>query len=307
MINVGLFVDKGARSNGWAAWIGMLEGAPELRPVYLDGAAIRAGALRGVDALAVPGGNSNVQGRSLGAEGRAELKAWIAGGGRYIGTCGGCSLLLNYFDEHLHILPFMRHKDSDNRGNVDAVSVRVTDRGEALTGIKAGAHDVCYHSSPLLVPCGETTDTRFEIIGAWDGDYVREGARSLSMRGLPALICAWHGEGKIFAATGHPEYYPFSRDIIAGGFRFITGVSPAFGKQPRSPGAKAVGFYTPSVGGIDDAEQYAALWRDPSVDVVPLMNDDIAAGRLDHIDELVIPKGDPSQLAAMPQAVAERV
>lgn len=288
-INVGFFADAGSRSNGWAAWIGLLVSAPEIKPVWLDGAAVRSGALADLDVLVMPGGNSNQQGRSLGEEGRAALKDWIRGGGRYFGTCAGCSLLLNRNTEHLHVLPFMRHKDSDGRGNVDAVAVRVTERGKALTGIAAGTHDVCYHSSPLLVPCGETPDTRYEVIGTWDGDYVREGTRALSMHGMPALVCAWLGEGRIFAAAGHPEYFPRSRDIIAGGFRFLSGVAPTFGKQPRASGAKTVGFYTPAVCGIADAERYAALWRDPAVDVFPIMDDDIGSGALDHLDELIRP------------------
>ena len=54
MLRVGLYVDSGSRSNGWAAWIGLLESAPEITPVWLDGVAVRSGALDQLDELIRP-------------------------------------------------------------------------------------------------------------------------------------------------------------------------------------------------------------------------------------------------------------
>ncbi|MBR1609504.1 MAG: hypothetical protein IJ678_07825 [Kiritimatiellae bacterium] len=54
MIRAGLYVDSGSRSNGWAAWIGLLESAPEISPVWLDGDFVRGGALDQLDELIRP-------------------------------------------------------------------------------------------------------------------------------------------------------------------------------------------------------------------------------------------------------------
>jgi len=42
--------------------------------------------------------------------------------------------------------------------------------------------------------------------------------------------------------------------------------------------------------GIADAVRHAALWRDPAVDVVvPIVDDGIYRGILDHVDEFIRP------------------
>ena len=45
-LRVGVYVDDGARSNGWAAWLRLLHSSPQINPILLDGASVRTGALR---------------------------------------------------------------------------------------------------------------------------------------------------------------------------------------------------------------------------------------------------------------------
>lgn len=45
--------------------------------------------------LLVPGGSAREKGRALGQDGAAALRAWLAGGGAYLGFCGGAGLALS--------------------------------------------------------------------------------------------------------------------------------------------------------------------------------------------------------------------
>ena len=291
-LRVGVYVDDGARSNGWAAWLRLLHSSPQIRPTLLDGASVRGSALNSIDVFVMPGGNSLNEGNAMQASGRNKLKSWIANGGRYFGTCAGCSFLMQNDDRFIKLIPYRRNPSTPS-GGADWLWTTVTERGEALTGIKAGLHPQRYHGGPLLVATNVVIDTEVEVIGTWQQDY-RSGNPSPSMVGYPSLLCGRHGKGKLFVTTGHPEHFLRTRDFIVGGFRYLTGVELTFTNPQRPRGAKTVGFYTPCVAGIATAQRFLELDSDPSIVVIPVQDDDITGGVLNRLKELVLPAGNAS-------------
>ena len=288
-LRVGVYVDDGARSNGWAAWLRLLHSSPQVSPVLLDGASVRNGALGGIDVFVMPGGNSLNESSALQSTGRNNLKTWIADGGLYFGTCAGCSFLLQNDSRFIKLLPYVRDPRTPS-GGADWLWTTVTERGEELTGIKAGPHPQRYHGGPMLVATNVVLDTEVEVIGTWSQDY-RSGNPSLSMVGFPSLLCGRHGKGKLFVTTGHPEHFLRTRDFIVGGFRYLAGVELTFTTPNRPRGARKVGFYTPCVAGIATAQRFLDLDRDPSLAVIPVQDDDITGGVLGRLDEIVLPAG----------------
>lgn len=294
-LRVGVYVDDGARSNGWAAWLRILHSSPQIKPTLLDGASVRNGALDRIDVFVMPGGNSLNEGTAMQASGRNKLKSWIANGGRYFGTCAGCSFLMQNDDRFIKLIPYRRHPQNPS-GGADWLWTTVTERGEELTGIKAGLHPQRYHGGPLLVSTNVVIDSEIEVIGTWQQDY-RSGNPSPSMVGYPSLLCGRHGNGKLFATTGHPEHFLRTHDFIVGGFRYLTGVEVTFTPPKRPRGAKTVGFYTPCVAGIKTAQRFLELDSDPSNIVIPVQDDDITGGVLGRIKELVLPSGNANDYA----------
>lgn len=288
-LRVGVYVDDGARSNGWASWLRLLHSSPQISPVLLDGASVRNGALDRIDVFVMPGGNSLNEGTAMQASGRDKLKSWIADGGRYFGTCAGCSFLMQNDNRFIKLIPYARNPKTPS-GGADWLWISVTERGEELTGIKAGLHPQRYHGGPLLVSTNVVVDTEVEVIGIWAQDY-RSGNPSPSMVGYPSLLCGRHGNGKLFATTGHPEHFLRTREFIVGGFRYLTGREVTFTNPKRPRGAKPVGFYTPCVAGIATAQRFLELDRDPSIVVIPIQDDDITGGALSQLKELVLPAG----------------
>ena len=303
-LKVGVFVDKGARSNGCASWVRLLTSSPELETTFLDAPAVRSGALDGLDVLVMPGGHSIVESKQLEEAGREAIRRYIREGGRYYGTCAGCSLMLNEpMETRLRVIPFSRDPKSQ-RGGGEAMTMKVTKRGEALTGIKAGDHPVRYHNGPMLVPTKPLKDAEYEVIGKWNCDLSEKGTNSVSMFGHPSLVCGRYGKGRVFVTSGHPEHYPRSRDFVVGGFKYLTGVEPTFKFKIRKRCALAVGFYTPPMSGIETAKTLASLEKDPELDIVLVQNDDITAGRLEHLDALILPDGDAERYEnAYPEVV----
>ena len=298
-LRVGLYVDRGAKCNGLTAWLSLLHSSPQISPVLLDGARLREGALADLDVIVIPGGNSAVQGATMQQAGRAALMEWLEAGGRYFGTCAGCSLALDRPNSlSPAFLPFARHAATAGGNGLDELPILVTERGEELTGIRAGQHLLRYHGGPVLVPTDPVPGTKCEVIGRWNAEFRPKGGKAAPMLGVPALLVGTRGKGRFFITAGHPEHFPRTRDFIVGGFRYLSGVAPSFSPPVRRLGALSVGFYTPGMAGIEAAEAFVALDRDPEFDVTPVQNEDISSGRLDHLDALVLPPGHPDDYAA---------
>lgn len=62
----------------------------------VNGQKIAQTGLSGKAPLLAPGGKARQKALALGASGRKEIRAWIAGGGVYIGFCGGAGLALTH-------------------------------------------------------------------------------------------------------------------------------------------------------------------------------------------------------------------
>ena len=89
-LKVGVYADAGASGIGAIEWFRLVNDSPEIELKLLDGEAVRAGGLEGLDLLVMPGGDSKLQFTSLGPDGIDRMKSFVAAGGGYIGTCGGC-------------------------------------------------------------------------------------------------------------------------------------------------------------------------------------------------------------------------
>ena len=93
LLRVGVYTDVGARGSV-LAYSKLAALSPDCEVKFIDGAAVRAGALSGVDVLLMSGGSSVDISASLGDEGRAELERFIREGGGYLGTCAGALLMV---------------------------------------------------------------------------------------------------------------------------------------------------------------------------------------------------------------------
>ena len=94
-LKVGVFADKGPGGIGAIEWFRIVQESPDMELTLLDGAAVRAGGLDGLDVFVMPGGASQTEFRSLGTNGVERMKAFVRNGGGYIGTCAGCCLLMD--------------------------------------------------------------------------------------------------------------------------------------------------------------------------------------------------------------------
>lgn len=287
-LKVGVFAGIGPRSNGAVEWFRLVEASPDMELTLLSAEMIRSGALDGLDVLIVPGGDSRTERRDIGMAGGEAIKSFIRRGGGYIGTCGGCCLAMDDEVEKergIGIIPFRR---TGSKGWF-MMPVKVTAAGAKALGLEEREYVVRYHQGPVLEPTGrKIEDSEFEVWGTYASDFGVPGEKP-EMVGRAAIVGGRLGKGRVFAIACHPESFPFTRNIVRGAFRYVSGREVTFPERKRKAGALSVGFYSPAILGVEDARTVIALDKEEPLDLFPVDADCVREGMLDHVDVLVLP------------------
>ncbi len=287
-LKVAVYADDGPSGIGAVEWFRLVEESPELELHLVDGAAVRKGALDGMDLLVMPGGNSKTEFTTLGTNGILRMKAFVRNGGGYIGTCAGCCLLMDGADRRARMMPWNR---TGAEGDTLFPTVQVNEKGAAALGITNGAHRVRYHGGPLLWPTTNViAEARFESWGTMDAEACMKGKIDPKKRmyGSTAIVGGTYGKGRVFVTSCHPEYFSSTLYIVRGAFKYVTGRDVTFPTRPRSPRALTVGFVCGGISGVDTARTALDLAAEKDFDLVLIDVDGIRQRRLDHLDVLVL-------------------
>jgi len=291
-LRVGLFVDRGCSGGGVLRWAEMLDGSPDVDLHILRGKEIAAGGLTGLDLLVMPGGRGDWQYQSLGDAGAQAIRDYVAGGGKYYGTCCGIAVALNEDTagfRRLRMIPFKRII-APNRGGVRA-TVAFNDKAKAYLGV-GGRRMIYYHNGPALQPADPVPlCTEVEVLATMDCELAQEGPVKGAMYGTPAAVRAKYGKGEMLAFNCHPEINADSRDIVYAGIRALTGRMIAQPPKRTPTGKKRVGFKSAGIGAKKrGVEKYLELVHDPKVYVVPVTDDQLKTGYGEVLDEVVAPE-----------------
>ena len=301
-VRVAVFVGRGARGVGMFRWIQLVDQAPELQANYVDGAAVRAGALRTADVLVMPGGSSSAEAADLGAKGQAELRRFIEEGGSYIGTCAGAFLLMKGCvvenRKVLGIAPYKGRKGS--WGGEAMLQVSYTKDAEALCGIKAGTRMERYHGGPVMDPDEPVPGADFKVMSRFKCNVHTDSAKPdlPSMGGAASAVAGTFGKGRVWLFSCHPEYYPSTWNPVKAAFKFLTGRNVTFTAPQRKKGQLAVAWFSKPSPGPAAANLARALVRDNDFDVVPYSIDEVQRTDLRHVDAFVMPDAPDTNVLA---------
>ncbi|MBO7684704.1 MAG: hypothetical protein J6T51_08275, partial [Kiritimatiellae bacterium] len=291
-LRVAVFVGNGARSVGAFRWLEIATMAGNVVATPVDGEAVRRGALDAADVLVMPGGRAHVEAIDLGAEGREKVKAFIRGGGGYIGTCAGFYLVSEPTGgrrkDYLGLIPF---RDTSDGGNGRAeVMFEFNDKAARLAGIRKGRKKISYSHGPVPVRSkNEVEGTKAEVVATYACDYNPGSAPGISKAGHPAAVAAECGKGRMFVFTCHPEADVGDRECIEGAFRYVTGREVRWRYPQRKRGQLAVGFVCDASFGVETARLVQRLLLDGEFDVVPINAIGVGEGALRHLDAVLVP------------------
>ena len=290
-MRVAVYVDKGARNIGVFRWLEITARAKGVVATAIDGAAVRGGALDKADVLVMPGGSSVEEAKSLGPVGCEKVKAFVKGGGRYVGTCAGCCLLMEPSKDHpnmLHMIPF---KFGPAGGKADMM-VAFNRRAGELAGIRKHSARIRYSEGPVPLPSIPVKDADVEVVATYNSDINASGGKARSsMADQAAAIAGTYGKGRLFVLAVHPEYDANDHYILKGAFRFLTGRELEWDCPQRKRGQLTVGFMCDDSFGVETARLIQRLVTECEFDVIPLNKAQIEDGWLRHVDAVLAPAG----------------
>jgi glutamine amidotransferase-like uncharacterized protein len=273
----------------------------------LDGNDLRHRALDDLDLILMPGGDGFGQHRSMGPAGADAVREFVRGGGRYLGTCAGLAISLNEPDriqliKYRRIIGAMREQGR--------LAVKLSEKGAALLGIAPGRYMVKYSNGPLPQLTEQPATGDSEVIAVYDSTLGAPGSEGPAMYGLPAIIHGRYGEGPLLVTGFHPECYASTHGLALGCLSCLTGraFTPEFPRNAFRP--IRVAFYAAVLGSKTVIEDALAIDASPTTDLVPVSNNELDEGILDHSDVLVVPDGDmdlyAKKLTSPHRAVIER-
>lgn len=285
-LKVSVYVGNGAKGIGCVEWCRLVNECPQMRLKLVDGDAVATGALEGEDVVVMPGGDSKAEFTSLTEKGVEKFKEFILNGGGYIGTCAGCSILLNEEDRRLKIVPYKR-LGSTKLLNGD---FNITKAGAEALGIAEGPRRIRYSGGPIIKKTDtEIANANFEVFGTYAFEASTNGRANPEMFGAPAILGGTYGKGKVFTIVSHPEYFEETLDIVEGAFKFVSGREIKFPPRMKKKNAITVGFLTSYISGAEVAETALAIDNTEDMYLVPV---DVMADwrrHLDHINVLILP------------------
>ena len=267
-LRVGVYVDVGARGSV-LAYSRLAALSPDCETKFIDGAAVRAGALSGVDVLLMSGGSSVDISASLGDEGRAALERFIRDGGGYLGSCAGALLMMETAKyKGLGIIPYKRVEAPPRGGGT--INTVWADCARDLAGIKPGTHTTTYHRGPVMTPCeGHPRLGDFTVVARFGCNILTTGLYPdcPSMGGYASCVAGRYGKGRVWVFSDHPESNPHTMCLVVGGIRYLTGRTIQFVRDQKRPGQLVIEWPSSFSPGTEGAAFAMELVKDPDFHV----------------------------------------
>ena len=213
-IRMAVYGDKGAP--GHHLFPALLKNVPDIQVEVINGQQIREGILDKFDLILLPGGSGRDQGNSMGPEGVAKLKEFVASGKGYIGICAGAYVPMQQ--------EFMNAKTKDprwRRGKA-MLDIEFSEAGLKIFGEKyKGIQTIKYANGPIMDVNISTNLPPVEVLAWFRTEVAAEGTPKGIQVNSPAIVLTTYGKGKMFVVSPHPEQTPELRGLVEAMVRFV--------------------------------------------------------------------------------------
>ncbi len=225
-IRVALFRSPGVARDALDATESLLRATRGFDLSVLGPSDVQRGALHGYDVVVFTGGRGSIQGRFLGEEGRAKVRAFVREGGGYVGICAGAYMALQGEPE-FHKIAFVagRHATGDAwRRGVATTWVEPLDGSP-----RAPLH---YANGPIFAPEVVEGLEAYVPLALFRADVYaeRHGTRAGEMPGTPAVVAARFGQGRILLFSPNPVLEgpdePAQPQLFVRALRFVDEPAP---------------------------------------------------------------------------------
>ncbi len=195
---------------------------------------IREGVLAHFEVVIFPGGSGSKQAAALGIEGRDQVRAFIEGGGGFVGICAGAYLAAANYKWSLKIgdyktfceareIPGIGRKSMWYRGPSSTVEMELTNEGRQILGDRVGPFPVRYHNGPIVSPANLSNLPDYQVLAWFRSEVAHYEPQKGTMVNTPAIITGAFGKGRVLSISPHPESTKDLRSMVARGIQWVSG------------------------------------------------------------------------------------
>lgn len=159
------------------------------------------------------GGSGSAQAKSIGEEGRKNVKEYVRNGGGYLGVCAGAYLACANFEWSLGIINAATVSPKWRRGQ-GFMDLELSDEGRKIIGDVSGTFKCRYHNGPIIKPAGKDDLPAYTPLCFFRTEICEYDAPKGVMINSPSHAMATFGKGRVFISSPHPENTPGLENFI---------------------------------------------------------------------------------------------
>lgn len=290
-LRVAVYVGPGACGYGTLRLVQIGAFARGVEEVLVDDALINRDILKTVDVLVVPGGSSPTMVEALGKGGVDKIRAFVAAGGGYIGTCAGAILgsvsVPGYREGMAELAPYAT-ETAIARQPADVLVRWTPAAAEVLGADFAGRQRISYSWGPIFTPTNGIEGASFRTLATYDSEYLDK--ERPAMFGKVAVVGGTYYKGRVLLSAVHPEIDLDDHNLLRAALRFVSGRDTSWDIPSRARrGQLTVGIGADESLGVETEETLCKLMRDEDFDVSFEGVTTLARGAYEWLDVLVIP------------------
>jgi putative intracellular protease/amidase len=221
-LKIAIFDGNGAPQGGIDNVCDRVKSMPGSTITLVKPEEIAKGGLAGYDVVVFSGGSGGTQAKSLGEEGREEVRKFVKNGGGYVGICAGAYLACSNFSWGLGILNASTVSSKWMRGS-GFVEEEATVDGAPILGPVEGKFLVRYNNGPIIKPGNRADLPAYRPVALFRTEVAKNGTPVGIMVDSPAQAVANYGKGRVFISSPHPENTPGLEHLIPRGILWAAG------------------------------------------------------------------------------------
>ena len=225
-IRIAVYVGSGTGRSKEDAIKALKQGA-NIRVTRISAQQIRSGQLMSFDVVVFPGGSGGRQGKSLGTEGRQQVRSFVKSGGGYVGICAAAYLATCDYSWSLGVLDAKVIDKKHWARGYGPVELGLSETGKKLFHNNSGKQTIYYHQGPLLAPAKNPNIPDYVHAAKFVGEIARNGAPRGVMPGTTAVALGKFGKGRVVCFSPHPEKTEGLQHWLRDGVYWLRNGSPS--------------------------------------------------------------------------------
>ncbi|MDB6058470.1 MAG: biofilm synthesis protein PgaB [Verrucomicrobiales bacterium] len=218
-IHVALYDDQGSAGKGVPCVCTELGKCDGMEVTKVSAEQIRNGVLDKFDIVAFTGGSASLQAKTLGEQGRANVKKFIEKGGGYMGICAGAYLACNGFDWAVGVLDAKTVSPKWQRG-MGMVQIELTGEGQKLLSQTGKHFEVKYENGPIITHNNGVLPP-FKTLAVFRTEKAEHGSPVGVMVNSPAIVTSTCGKGRVVVISPHPEQSQGAESMIPAAIKLL--------------------------------------------------------------------------------------